>query len=221
MSKRTTPEKRSALDDVSARGASHARSDERPRADVGIGSNPVGRKPCGWRFEGSEVQGATPGSGIRRRRQALRAPRPCTWRLLHFRCLLVRLPGKMICFCSPGMKRARRFRTGLFLRRLKPGSASRQINKSQVSTPFRVGQTNSCAGAETGAKPIPSDACSYDPVSGGVWPCWQFGHDISASVSWARSLVRSHGDPLEPCRLSGFRRPDHATGDRFRSAPRS
>ena len=80
VSKRTTPEKRSALDDVSARGASHARSDERPRADVGIGSNPVGRKPCGWRFEGSEVQGATPGSGIRRRRQALRAPRPCTWR---------------------------------------------------------------------------------------------------------------------------------------------
>ena len=33
----------------------------------------------------SEVQGATPGSEDRGRRQASRAPRPCTWRLLQFR----------------------------------------------------------------------------------------------------------------------------------------
>ena len=48
VSKRTTPEKRSALDDVSARGASHARSDERLNVDVGIGSKPARRKSCGW-----------------------------------------------------------------------------------------------------------------------------------------------------------------------------
>lgn len=44
-----------------------------------------GRKPRGWGSGGSEVQGATPGSEDRGRRQASRAPRPCTWRLLHFR----------------------------------------------------------------------------------------------------------------------------------------
>lgn len=57
MSKRTIPEKRSALGDVSARGASHARSDERLNVDVGIGSKPAGRKPGGWDPKGLKFRG--------------------------------------------------------------------------------------------------------------------------------------------------------------------
>ncbi|MGB0571401.1 MAG: hypothetical protein ACPGQM_04905 [Alphaproteobacteria bacterium] len=45
------------MDDVSARGASHARSDEKLDVGVGIGSKPVGRKPGGWDLKGLKSRG--------------------------------------------------------------------------------------------------------------------------------------------------------------------
>lgn len=125
-------------------GAMRGRKPMRVLGRLRQGASHAGEEPKDLKFRG-QLRNLGSEEGVRR--CGLRVHAPGAFFISGGR------PGRFRERCSPGMKRARRVRTGLFLRRSKPGSASRQINNSQVSTPFRVGQTNSCAGAGTGAKP--------------------------------------------------------------------